>query len=183
MYVETRQGHNTQPETDMKTLVDELSNYAAYHRSRRNIATHLVGIPMIVLAVVALLSRPFWVVSGLQISPAWFVVGATLLFYLRMDFKFGMIMTALYGLALWFGDWAAGLDTVWWLIVSAGGFVVGWVIQFIGHYFEGRKPAFLDDLVGLAIGPLFVVAEVLFMLGAYAGLQRKIQDRAGTVRA
>ena len=35
----------------MKTLVDHLAQYAAYHRDRRNIASHFIGIPMIVLAV------------------------------------------------------------------------------------------------------------------------------------
>ena len=36
----------------MKTLVDQLAKYATYHRDRRNIATHLVGIPMFVVAEV-----------------------------------------------------------------------------------------------------------------------------------
>jgi uncharacterized membrane protein YGL010W len=43
--------------------------------------------------------------------------------------------------------------------------VVGWVIQFVGHYYEGRKPAFVDDITGLIIGPLFVVAEAAFLMG------------------
>lgn len=42
----------------MKTLIDHLSNYAAYHRDTRNVVTHFIGIPMIVLAVTALLGRP-----------------------------------------------------------------------------------------------------------------------------
>ena len=41
----------------MKTLVEHLSQYAEYHRDRRNIATHFVGIPLIVLAVAELLSE------------------------------------------------------------------------------------------------------------------------------
>jgi uncharacterized membrane protein YGL010W len=44
-------------------------------------------------------------------------------------------------------------------------FVVGWAIQFVGHHYEGRKPAFVDDVTGLIVGPLFVVAELAFMLG------------------
>ena len=39
----------------MKTLEEALSHYAGYHRDPRNIATHFVGVPMIVLAVAALL--------------------------------------------------------------------------------------------------------------------------------
>ena len=42
----------------MKNLVEHLSQYASYHRDPRNIATHFVGIPMIVVAVTVLLSRP-----------------------------------------------------------------------------------------------------------------------------
>jgi predicted membrane channel-forming protein YqfA (hemolysin III family) len=42
----------------MKNLVDHLSQYAAYHRDTRNIVTHFVGIPLIVIAVAVLLSRP-----------------------------------------------------------------------------------------------------------------------------
>ena len=34
----------------MKTLTDHLTQYAAYHQDSRNVATHFVGIPMIVLA-------------------------------------------------------------------------------------------------------------------------------------
>ena len=48
----------------MKTLVDHLAQYAAYHRDRRNIVTHFVGIPMIVLAVTVLLSRPGLLLGG-----------------------------------------------------------------------------------------------------------------------
>ena len=29
----------------MKTLVDQLSNYADYHRDPRNIFTHYIGVP------------------------------------------------------------------------------------------------------------------------------------------
>lgn len=167
----------------MKTLVDQLSNYAAYHRSSRNIATHLVGIPMIVLAVVALLSRPGFVVAGVGLSPAVLVAVVTLLYYLRLDLALGLVMTALFGLALWFGTWAAGLATSVWLSIGLGGFLVGWIFQFVGHYFEGRKPAFVDDLMGLAIGPLFVVAEVLFKIGAFLGVKEQIEQRAGATRA
>ena len=54
----------------MKSLVDHLSQYAAYHRDPRNIASHFIGIPMIVVAVAVLLSRPEWQVAGLWLSPA-----------------------------------------------------------------------------------------------------------------
>ncbi|KAB0279091.1 Mpo1-like protein, partial [Klebsiella pneumoniae] len=55
----------------MRTLSDHLSNYAAYHQDGRNIATHFVGIPAIVLAVAVLLSRPVLAdLSGVAVTPA-----------------------------------------------------------------------------------------------------------------
>ena len=62
-----------------------------------------------------------------------------------------------------------------------GLFLVGWVIQFVGHYYEGRKPAFIDDISGLIVGPLFVVAELGFMLGLLPELKAAVECNAGPV--
>ena len=166
----------------MKTLLDQLSNYADYHRSERNIITHLIGVPMIVLALMVLLSRPTWVVSDLALSPAVFIVVVLLLYYLRLHIAMGLIMSALLVSGLFLSAWVATLDDAIWLASGVGGFLLGWVIQFVGHYFEGRKPAFFDDVMGLAIGPLFVVAEVLFKLGLFSELAQEVETRSGPVR-
>ena len=166
----------------MKTLEDQLSNYAAYHRDPRNIATHFVGIPLIVLAITVLLSRPAYAMSGLMVSPAVVAVIVASAYYLRLSRGLGLLMTALLALCVWFGAWTAQLSTAAWLALGVGGFVIGWVFQFVGHFWEGRKPAFVDDLMGLIIGPLFVVAEALFAVGLLQGLQREIETRSGPVR-
>lgn len=165
----------------MKNLVDHLSQYAGYHRDPRNIVTHFVGIPLIVLAVSILLSRPGWSVAGVWLSPALALATASVVFYWRLDLRFALVMGALLGLCLWAGQWLAQQPTGLWLSVGLGAFVVGWIIQFVGHAYEGRKPAFVDDLSGLIIGPLFVVAELAFMLGLCPALKRAVQDRAGPV--
>lgn len=167
----------------MKTLSDHLAQYAAYHRDSRNILTHLLGIPLIVLAVAILLSRPAWGVGGVTLSPAVLVCLLSAVFYLRLDLRFGLIMSALLALCLWAGQVTAAQSTVVWLVAGLGLFVIGWIIQFIGHYFEGRKPAFVDDLVGLIVGPLFVVAEVAFFLGLRKEVQAVVEERAGPVRS
>lgn len=166
----------------MKSLLDQLSNYADYHRSERNIATHLIGIPMIVVAIMVLLSRPIWMVSDLALSPAVFIVVVLLLYYLRLHLGLGLIMSVLLVSGLFLSAWVATLDDSIWLVAGVGGFLLGWVIQFVGHYFEGRKPAFFDDVMGLAIGPLFVVTEVLFKFGLFAELAHDIEARSGPVR-
>lgn len=161
----------------MKTITDHLAEYAAYHRDRRNIATHLVGIPMIVIALQILLSRPYWGFDSWFITPALVVAIAASLFYLRLDRALGLLMAVLLALTVVLGVQVAALSTAVWLSWGIGLFVVGWVFQFIGHYFEGRKPAFVDDIIGLAIGPLFVVAEVVFMVGGKKQLHQAIEAR------
>ena len=41
------------------------------------------------------------------------------------------------------------------LPVAAVMFTVGWGFQFTGHYFEGKKPSFVDDKRALLIGLLW----------------------------
>lgn len=164
----------------MKSFVDYLSQYAAYHRDKRNIATHFVGIPMIVAAVAILLSRPVVMhLDGVALSPALLVIVLTSLFYLRLDLRFGVAMTMFLLVCLWLGQLLAGAGTVAWLVWGIGMFVVGWIFQFVGHYYEGRKPAFVDDVIGLIIGPLFVAAEVAFAMGLRKEVQHAVEAKVG----
>ncbi len=147
----------------MKSLVDQLGQYAVYHRDSRNIVSHLIGIPLIVVAVATLLARPALGVTGtLSVSPAMLLAAAIAVFYLRLDIRFGQ-------------------TTGSWLAWGLGLFFIGWVIQFVGHYFEGSKPAFVDDVIGLAVGPLFIVAELAFFLGLRDAVRRAIEERAGPI--
>jgi uncharacterized membrane protein YGL010W len=167
----------------MRTLVDHLSNYADYHRDRRNIATHFIGIPVIVVAVATLLSRPaFDIGLPIALSPAILVVGAFIAFYFRLDVRFGLAMTAALLPTLGIGAFFAAQSTGVWLGAGIGLFVGGWIVQFIGHFFEGRKPAFVDDLIGLVVGPLFVVAEVAFALGLRKEVADEVVRRSGPTR-
>ena len=166
----------------MKSFIEHLSTYAQYHRDPRNITTHLFGIPAIVFAVIVLLSRPLTEVAGFMVNPAMLVWLLTVLFYLRLNVVFGLIMAALMATGIYAALQLAQMSTTVWLSCGLGLFIAGWVVQFIGHFFEGKKPAFVDDLMGLLIGPLFVLAEVLFALGLYKSLKQEIEQRAGEVR-
>ncbi|VVP29480.1 hypothetical protein PS858_04243 [Pseudomonas fluorescens] len=164
----------------MKSLVDHLSQYAAYHRDPRNIASHFIGIPLIVVSVAVLLSRPQW--AGGWLSPAVLVSLASAWFYVRLEVRLGVLMTALLGLCVWAGHVLAQQSTLVWLASGIGMFVIGWAIQFVGHHYEGRKPAFVDDVTGLIVGPLFVVVELAFLLGMRRDLKEQIEARVGGVR-
>lgn len=46
------------------------------------------------------------------------------------------------------------------LPLAAGLFTAGWGFQFVGHYFEGRKPSFVDDKRNLLVGVLWWAEKV-----------------------
>lgn len=83
------------------------------------------------------------------------------------------------GALILLGQQVAGGSVASWLSLGVGTFVIGWVLQFIGHYYEGRKPAFVDDVIGLLVGPMFVVGELLFALGWGKPLLAEIEQRVG----
>jgi uncharacterized membrane protein YGL010W len=164
---------------------DLLTQYAAYHRDRRNISTHLVGVPMIVFAICLLLARPVLgsaaTASGvLLLTPAGVLFALASGWYLtRGHFGLGLATALAVGLLCLAAHQLAAHPGVHALAWGAGLFVLGWVLQFVGHYYEGRKPAFVDDVVGLLVAPMFVVLELGAALGTFKGLAQQVTQIAG----
>ncbi len=120
-------------------------DYAAYHRDPRNRLCHEIGIPLIVLSLEALLRY----VPLAHMNLAQLATLAVMVYYVRLVHRDAV--PALAGLlALYllgnFVPWQAGIAL----------FVLGWALQFVGHAYEGKKPAFLTNLTHLLIGPLWV---------------------------
>lgn len=162
----------------MQSLIDRLSSFAEHHRDKRNIATHFVGIPMILVGTQATLAK-------IGIGPINAAVGATGLaarYYRALDPAYGTAMAAVLGATCAMGTAIAAMPLPLWAGTAAGLLVGGWALQLIGHAFEGKKPAFLDDLRGLLDGPLFLVAEVAFALGFSPELRAEVERRAGPTR-
>ena len=154
--------------------------YARYHRDRRNIATHMVGVPMIVFGVGVLLARAHVGPGDQGLTLAWVAWGLATLWYVsRGHLLLGLAVSAVNGALFALAHLVSAGSVANWLTWGLGFFGLGWVIQFIGHYYEGKKPAFADDLVGLLAGPMFVTAEALFAMGMAQPLLREIEKRAG----
>jgi len=161
--------------------------YASYHRDRRNILTHFIGIPMIFTAIAMWLVFPLgksWGAYG--ITAAWLMWAVTSFWYLtRGNALLGVATAAVNGALVALAHTLVGQAPAWGMAgwqLGIALFVVGWVFQFVGHYWEGRKPAFVDDIVGLLVGPMFVVAEWLMALGLLSSLHLKVQAEAGPTR-
>ena len=164
----------------MRQALDLLSQYAAYHRDRRNIASHFIGVPMIVFAVGVLLAHPVFTFADRQLTPAWGLYAFAAAWYMtRGDLALGLATSATVAALLWMGQAVAGGSVLSWLAWGVGFFAVGWVIQFVGHWYEGKKPAFVDDIVGLLVGPMFITAEAMFALGWNKNMLADIESRVG----
>jgi len=159
-------------------LAQQLAKYRDYHHDHRNVLTHVVGIPMIVLAITTLLARPTFSFADMAISPAVVAAVFAAMWYLMLSLPLGILMSALLALFVTAGAAIAGISDMAWLGGGIALFVVGWIFQLVGHKFEGRKPAFVDDLRSFLVGPLFVVVEGLFALGLMKGLRAEVQNQA-----
>jgi uncharacterized membrane protein YGL010W len=160
----------------MRTIEQHLTQYAAYHRDKRNIAMHFVGVPLIVFSVVLALAQ----ISLASVHAGWVCIITASVYYIWLDRTLGvsmLILLALSGVLASLISMQTGVTAA--LVLALFLFVVGWIIQFVGHKYEGMKPAFVDDIMGLAIGPLFVLTEAYFLLGLKRELRRYIEDRVG----
>jgi uncharacterized membrane protein YGL010W len=167
----------------MKTLEDQMAFYAAYHQDGRNKASHFIGVPMIVLSLFIPLAWLRVDIGGVPVTAAMVFAGAVLVYYFILDVPLALAMLAVNALLIWLGHQIAGLGMAqgWaWFAVL---FVGGWIIQLVGHVFEGRKPALADNLFQIFVAPIFLAAEIFFALGYKPALHDAVRRRAQLSRA
>jgi uncharacterized membrane protein YGL010W len=166
----------------VKTIEDQMSVYAAYHQDGRNKATHFIGVPAIILSLMIPLA---WVridAGGVPLTGAIVITAMLLIYYLVLDLLLGLAMVVVMGVLAWIGHQIAAQGAlqgwVWFAIL----FVGGWILQLVGHVFEGRKPALADNLFQIFVAPIFLAAEVFFALGYKPKLHQDVQRRALEMR-
>jgi uncharacterized membrane protein YGL010W len=143
----------------------QMAMYASYHRDARNRATHFIGIPAIVFSLLVPLAFVRFDVGGTAFSLALVVAAGVLALWLTLDIAIGAAM-ALILFPMWLAaEWIAGFDRLTGWIVFAAFFIGGWAFQLVGHVYEGKRPALLDNLFQALIGPMFLMAEVFGWLG------------------
>jgi uncharacterized membrane protein YGL010W len=131
-------------------------DYGAYHRDRRNLICHEIGIPLIELAIVALLrlvAIPLWGVNFAALA-----IAAVLVYYVAAFGRTQRAAVVIAAIGLVISYYAAAYIT-W--PYAIGIFVLGWVFQFVGHAYEGKSPAFLTNLLHLLVGPLWVASHLV----------------------
>ncbi|MGH6915487.1 MAG: DUF962 domain-containing protein [Geminicoccales bacterium] len=167
----------------MNTLEDQMSFYAAYHQDGRNKASHFIGVPMIILSLFIPLAWLRMDIGGVPLTAAMLFAGVVLIYYFVLDVPLALAMLAVNAGLIWAGHQIAALGAghgwAWFGVL----FIGGWIIQLVGHAFEGRKPALADNLFQIFVAPIFLAAEVFFALGYKPRLHEAVQRRAQLSRA
>jgi uncharacterized membrane protein YGL010W len=167
----------------VKTLEDQMAFYAAYHQDARNKATHFVGVPIIMLSLFIPLAWLRIDVGGFAVTAAMVLAAVVLTYYFMLDLALGVTMLVITAALVWAGDRIAAFGMVQGWIGFAVLFVGGWILQLVGHVFEGRKPALADNFFQVFVAPIFLCAELFFALGYKPRLHEAVQRRALQMRA
>jgi len=167
----------------VKTLEEEMATYAAYHQDPRNKATHFVGVPLIMLAILVPLSWPGIEIAGFTLTAGMLLAAAVLAYYFILDVPLALAMLVVLSVLIWLAELiaAGGAARAWtWFGVL---FVGGWILQLIGHLFEGRRPALVDNMLQIFVAPIFLMAELFFALGYKPELQKRLSSSGRTAPA
>jgi len=164
----------------MKTAEEQLSTYKSVHLSKKNITTHFIGVPSIIWSLSLLLSLYSVPVSvagkAFSLTPAMVFFSLVFVYYIKLHWRLSLGLFLFIVPVVYSTTMVATSPYALWIAI--GVFFVGWVIQFIGHHYEKAKPAFVDDLNQLLIGPFFLMAEVYFMCGWEKQLEQTITPMA-----
>lgn len=135
-------------------LRSHFADYGSFHATPGNKACHTIGIPLIYFSVIALLAHvPLVRFESFAVTLAEPVILAVTVYYLRLDAALGVTMLVVSAVMAVVGRFV----TVPAALVL---FVVGWALQFVGHYvYEKKSPAFFRNVTHLLVGPLWILAK------------------------
>ena len=152
----------------MKSIHQWFDEYGESHQNKTNKIIHWICIPLIFWSIIALLSLiPIdFLIKSNFIHLGTIIVILGLIFYLKLSFRIflGMFFVSFYVLwDVYFWHQTIGQNNL--LIVSLTMFFLAWILQFIGHKIEGKKPSFIKDIQFLLIGPAWLLGFIYKKIG------------------
>ncbi|HET9025073.1 MAG TPA: Mpo1-like protein [Burkholderiaceae bacterium] len=162
----------------MKTLEEQMSFYLRYHRNPKNKLTHFFGVPLIMFSLFVLLGLVWFQIGDVSITAASVLAIGVLAYYFWLDAVLAVAMTLFTAVLLIAANRVCTLGAPVALTVFGVAFVGGWILQLIGHGFEGRKPALVDNFFQAFIAPIFLMAEVFFALGYKRDVAERVERLA-----
>ena len=160
------------------SFASDLKAYHQFHTKLITKITHFIGIPLILFSTLLFFGWIHIRVPNIFDLPmAWLLSLIIGVYYLFLDFILGATMAiVLVLLNLISGYFSQPVPTMLGLKIFLITFILGWILQFIGHLFESKKPAFLSSIKALLIAPIYLVAEVYFHFGMKKELQEKMDQ-------
>jgi uncharacterized membrane protein YGL010W len=131
-----------------------LAHYGSSHTHPTNELIHFVAIPLIMLSLCGLM-------FALHPWMAYAFIAASMVYYARLSLVFFASMCVWSAIIIVLLH-AMGAKV---LMASVLIFVGAWIIQFVGHKIEGKKPSFFEDIQYLWVGPIFVLSRLFIKLG------------------
>jgi len=145
----------------MDSLEVWFERYGDSHRHPVNRALHTLCVPVIAVALLALLSLvPVPWSRSANLGTVTLILALVLYVQLSLRHALGIALLSGATIAL-LRHWPVLMT----LPVLVSAFVVAWIGQFIGHSIEGKRPSFLEDLRFLLIGPLWVLEGLYRRIG------------------
>ena len=155
----------------------QLGYYAEAHRNRVNSVMHMIGNPILFVAVVLPLSLLPVSVLGVKISAAPLLTIPALILWMAWDIIIGLaIVVTSIPLLFAAGAIAIHVSILWVWVIAVGLFVLGWALQIVGHQlFEGKRPTLLNNPVQMLISPMYMFAKLFVFLGLRPDLAAVLQ--------
>lgn len=150
----------------MHSLSEVLTVYKQQHKNHLNRIFHYIGIPAVVFSLLMLLNWISIDIARVWVIPfSWFLLIGALVYYYMLNVRLALLTTVIGIIITWLAILVAGptpglFHGIIFLIL----FVGGWAFLFAGHFIEKNKPAFLQAVHQLLIGPLYVLLELLAVL-------------------
>ncbi|WP_100657411.1 DUF962 domain-containing protein [Alteromonas flava] len=138
----------------MRQIEALLNKYGESHQNKTNIAIHAIAVPAIYLVTIGLIwSIPVpEFIAQFNVNFAHIAAIPVLYYYFKLSGPIGAAMTLLTLAAFGCIRLLVHFD-IDVLYFSISLFVVMWILQFVGHKVEGKKPSFFEDLRFLLVGP------------------------------
>jgi uncharacterized membrane protein YGL010W len=162
----------------VKSLEEQMSFYLRYHRHPKNKLTHFFGVPLIMFSLFVLLGLARLQLGDVSVTAASVLAIAVLAYYFRLDAVLAVAMTLFTAVLLLAANRVCTLGAPTALAVFAVTFIGGWLLQLVGHVFEGRRPALVDNLFQVVIAPIFLMAEVFFAFGYKRDVAARVEELA-----
>ena len=150
----------------MQPFKEQLLMYQQQHTNKMNRLTHYIGIPAIVFAILMVFN---WIsidiAAKIQFSFSWILLVSVLIYYFNLNKRLSLAAAIVLIPFTWLATLIARPTpapmhfTLFFIL-----FFGGWILQFVGHFFEKQKPAFMLSASQLLIGPLFVLIELIATL-------------------